>query len=160
MNKQQQHYNSINDIYRNHYYDSTAMRYRKKFLFDFLFKDINFNDLKIADIASGAGHNSLSIIKKFPNAKTVGFDISDKACAEYRENTGNESIKVDLTEQQDFKQEFDIVIVIGGLHHCVSNLKQTMNNINNMLKPGGYFSITDFRGKEEMETCIYGIVAN
>src|ERR1700719_726634 len=137
--RQKQHYTEIHDAFEAHYYDATSMEYRSRFMYRWLFEGIDFRNARIADLACGSGYNSLALKERFDGAQTVGFDISEPACASYRRVTRNEAHVVDLTRPAEFSEKYDGAIVVGGLHHCVVDLAQTLRNVAAMLKPGGHF---------------------
>lgn len=141
--RQKEHYEAIHDRYEAHYYDPTAMRYRRTFFYDWLLRNIDLNGKLVADLACGSGHNSLLLREKFPAVQTVGYDISAKACEAYRAFTGSEAHEIDLTKPADLSTHYDAVIIIGGLHHCVGNLNATLTNIASMLKSGGQFIMVE-----------------
>ncbi|MEH2622374.1 SAM-dependent methyltransferase [Bradyrhizobium sp. AZCC 1719] len=136
--RQKQHYADIHDAYEAHYYDASSMRYRSRFIYDWLFDRIDLSNASIADLACGSGHNSLAVMERFSGVRTVGFDISEPACASYQRTTGNAAQVLDLTRPAEIKEQFDGAIVVGGLHHCVMDLGQTLRNIAAMVKPGGH----------------------
>lgn len=138
-NKQKAHYENIHDDYSNHYYDDESLEYRKKFILEPMFKGINLENAMIADLAAGIGMTSSIMGDYFPNAKFTGFDISSKACSEYKEKLGFPSYEVDLTKNYNSDLKFDAAIVIGGLHHCISDIETTINNIGKLIKKDGYF---------------------
>jgi SAM-dependent methyltransferase len=136
--RQKQHYTEIHDAYEAHYYDASSMKYRSRFIHDWLFDGVDLNNASIADLACGSGHNSLAAMERFSGIRTVGFDISEPACASYQRTTGNAAHVLDLTRPAEIDQQFDSAIVIGGLHHCIVDLPQTLRNIAAMVKPGGH----------------------
>ncbi len=136
-NSQKIHYEMIHDDYAKHYYDPTSMEFRDKFMYKYLFKGLDLNNKKVADLASGSGYNSLALMKYFPKVQVFGFDISKKACQDYKKTVGRPAYEIDLTKKTDLKEEYDCAMIIGGLHHCVSDLEATFENISAILKPGG-----------------------
>jgi SAM-dependent methyltransferase len=114
------------------------MKYRSRFMYDWLFDGVDLTNKKVVDLACGSGHNSLAILERFRGAQTTGFDISEPACESYRRTTGNAAQVMDLTRPTESPEVFDAAIVIGGLHHCITNLPQTLRNIAGMIKPGGH----------------------
>lgn len=137
--RQKEHYDNILDEYDIHYYDSVSAAYRNRFIFDKLFKDLDMNDKRIADLASGSGHNSIAILQRYPKAAPFGMDISEQACVQYKKNVGRDSFCADLTDPAaDLPEPADIAIIIGGIHHCVSDLDGTFKNLSRILKPGGH----------------------
>ena len=89
------------------------------------------------DVACGSGFNTLLLQRRFSNLRATGVDISPSACAAYTRITGCPAVHADLTTPQEWTDRFDAAIVIGGLHHCVANLPQTMENLASALRPGG-----------------------
>lgn len=140
---QRTHYERIYDAYERHYYDPTAIRYRERFIYSWLFDGLDLNGKTVADLASGSGHNSLAILRRFPGALVTGFDVSPSACRDYTRNTGRPAVLCDLTKPIETADRFDCALVIGGLHHCVSNLKTTLEYISRLVKPGGTFLLVE-----------------
>jgi len=135
--QQKQHYQNIHAVYEDHYYDAQSMAFRERFYYDPLFDGVDLNDCAIADLACGSGHNSLALLRRFPRAALTGFDISTAACEDYQRNVGRPCFEVDLTRPLVNPGIFDAVMVVGGLHHCVTDLPTALSNIAMMLKPGG-----------------------
>jgi SAM-dependent methyltransferase len=135
--RQKAHYERIHDAYNAHYYDHHSLRYREQFIFEPLLEGLDLNDRDVLDIASGSGHNTLLLKARFPRLRAVGLDISSAACREYGALTGATAVQGDLTRPLVLSQQFDVAVVIGGLHHCVVNLPQTIDNLAALLKPGG-----------------------
>ncbi len=138
-NKQKEHYDRILAEYNAYYFDKWSMRYRDEFVFGPMWDGLDLNGKHVADLACGSGINSVSIRERFPQVKVTGFDISPTACAEYERNTGFAARECDLTKPLKVAPEFDAAMVIGGLHHCVADLPQTLNNVASMLVSGGLF---------------------
>jgi len=134
---QKVHYEKIHDEYEKHYYDYWSMAYRERFIYDIMFRGLDLNGKRVAELASGSGHNSLAALKRFPQAELTGFDISARACASYRELLHSEAIEIDLTKPLPVNKKFDYVFISGGLHHCISDLDKTFENISDLLVPGG-----------------------
>ena len=136
---QQSHYETIHDEYELHYYDKWSLEFRNQFVYNVIFSNINLNGKTVADLASGSGHNSLALLKRFPQASVNGFDISRKACEAYKTNVGSEAYQLDLTSKIDFDRKFDAAMIFGGLHHCIGDLQGALVTVFNLLKPGGIF---------------------
>ena len=110
---------------------------RERFVYEFLFDGLDLNGKDVVDVAAGSGHNSLWVCSRFPEARLCGIDVSDKACAAYRELVGHEAHVFDLTSGQSFGRQFDVTMVFGGLHHCVSDLPGTLRTLAQLVRPGG-----------------------
>src|SRR4051812_12159153 len=142
-NAQSAHYHAIHDAYELHYYDSSSIAYRHRFLYKPLLEGLHLDQASVADLACGSGHNSLALRNYFPNVRTTGYDISEVACRDYRTNTGAPAHLVDLTRPFSPEVAHDAAIVIGGLHHCVVDLNATFENIARMIRPGGYLMMME-----------------
>ena len=134
---QKQHYESIHEAYESHYYDEQSMAYRERFYYAPLFAGLDLNECAVADLAAGSGHNSLALLKRFPKAEITGFEISTAACEAFRRNIGRPCIETDLTRPLNYPGQFDAVMIVGGLHHCVADLPMVFHNLAGLLKPGG-----------------------
>lgn len=137
-NPQQQHYESIHDDYEAHYYDVTSMQYRHHFIYGPLVGGLDLGNALVADLACGSGHNSLALRQYFPDVRTIGYDISEAACRDYRLRTGGQAEQVDLTRDYEPAECHDAALVIGGIHHCVMDLPTTFRNVARMVRPGGH----------------------
>jgi ubiquinone/menaquinone biosynthesis C-methylase UbiE len=135
--KQKTHYEKIHERYEDHYFDADSMSFREQFIYDVMFDGLDLNGKEVADLAAGSGYNSLWVQQRFPRARLCGFDISEKACASYRELLGTEAHVFDLTSGQVPASAFDLAMIFGGLHHCVSDLPGTIRTIAQLVRPGG-----------------------
>lgn len=136
-NIQKAHYEAMHDEYEQHYYDDTSLEYRRRFIFGPALHGIDLAGKRVADIACGSGWNTLLLKEVFPTAQFEGFDISARACADYRTNTGSKCHEQDLSVSGYSGEKFDAAVVIGGLHHMVNDLPAAIAGITEMLKPGG-----------------------
>src|ERR1700721_248328 len=109
-NPQESHYENVHDLYAEHYYDEESTCYRKKFLYDILFRGLDAGCKYVGDLCCGDGFNSLQLKQYFPAVKTEGFDISPTAIASYNRITGFEGHVADLLNPIDKKYHgrFDI----------------------------------------------------
>lgn len=136
-NRQKAHYQRIHDAYGAHYYDSTSLDYRRRFIFSEIAKRVDFSGLRIADLACGEGYNSVLLRERFPSASPEGFDISPAACIAYQRVVGSAAHQADLTQKIKPPGTFQGAIVIGGLHHCVANLPMALSNLAAFVEVGG-----------------------
>ena len=142
VNPQKAHYEAVHEAYADHYYDGESLAYRRKFIMQPLLEGIEAKGWLVADLACGSGYNSLLLREMKPGLELEGFDISDKAAADYRRLVGPAHV-ADLTLPFNAEARFDAVLVVGGLHHCVANLPQTLANIAGLVKPGGYLLMAE-----------------
>ena len=135
--RQAAHYDRILEDYDRHYYDRHSMLYRRRFILDPLLDGVDLSGKKVADLACGSGQTSLELAARFPEIQTTGFDISPEACRRYREAVGCPCHEMDLTRGYHGDERFDAAIIMGGLHHCISDLPAALATVRAMLKPGG-----------------------
>jgi SAM-dependent methyltransferase len=135
--RQAAHYDRILSDYDRHYYDPLSLEYRDRFILGPLLEGIDLSGLRVADLGCGSGETSLSIIARFPDVEVAGFDISPEACRRYREKVGRDCCELDLTRGYYSVETFDAAIIMGGLHHCVSDIPSALATAAGMLKPGG-----------------------
>lgn len=137
--RQEKHYAAVHEAYKNHYYDEFSIIYRRKFIYDPAFSGLDLNDLVVADLACGIGDGSLELLRRFPRALVSGFDVSVKAIEDYRK-LGLPATNFNLinpTHAAEWRAQFDVGMIWGGIHHCVTDLQITLQNIATMIKPGG-----------------------
>ncbi len=135
--RQRTHYEQIHDKYEAHYYDKHSLRYRERFLLAPLLNKIDLNDCDVLDLASGSGHNTMLLQRRFPRMRALGVDISESACLAFEQKTGWPAIQADFTRPISIDRQFDASVVIGGLHHMVANLPQALANLASVVRPGG-----------------------
>ncbi len=141
--RQKAHYESLHDDYEAHYYDEWSMRFRRRYMYDFLFANIDLSATTVADFACGSRHNSIELLRRYPAVRLHGYDVTEVACAAYHGNTGAPASAMDLTRPYAFQAEHDAAIVVGGLHHCVADLAQTLRNVAAAIKPGGWLFMVE-----------------
>lgn len=136
-NPQEQLFVKIHKEYAEHYYDKESIKYRENFVYKYMFDKEDLDNKHIAELCCGSGHNSLAILKYFPNANLTGYDISTPACDDYQNLVGHSAYVWDITKKRIDNFKYDFVIIFGGLHHCVQNLDIVLDNIQNMLNKNG-----------------------
>ena len=137
--RQAEHYDRILSAYDRHYYDEQSQAYREKFILNPLLEGCDLRGCRVADLASGSGHTSITLMKRFPGVSMTGFDISPSACEKYKVAVGRPCYQLDLTVGYTGEEVFDAAIIMGGLHHCISDLPSTLETVARMIKPGGHF---------------------
>jgi SAM-dependent methyltransferase len=70
----------------------------------------------------------------------LGFDYSESMVKIAQARKPNLTIEWnDVTVYQPAEGRFDLIILIGGLHHVYSQTSKVLENLRNALRPGGYF---------------------
>jgi SAM-dependent methyltransferase len=74
------------------------------------------------------------------NLDYVGFDYSDKMVEIARAEHPNLRLEHgDVTAYRPAGEPFDMIVLIGGLHHVFSRTAEVLRNLREALKPGGLF---------------------
>jgi len=141
--RQEAHYERIHDAYEAHYYDPTAIAYRERFFLDPLLAGLDLDGRRVVELASGSGHNSIALRTRFPTVELTGLDISPRAIQAYQEIVGRPAVQFDLVADTWEGDRFDAGLVIGGLHHCVQDLRATLRNAARLITPGGYLMMME-----------------
>ncbi len=139
---QKDHFNRIASNYRRHYGDRWSQKYRHHFLNDPMFKEINLAGKTVLDAICGNGETTEYLLEK--GALVTGLDISQKAIKNYREKWPECATKCASILATGFPDNnFDCLVVVGGLHHLHPYILEAVNEIHRIIKPGGYFCFTE-----------------
>ena len=136
--RQRVHYEKIHGDYTKHYFDEYSLRYRRNFIYKHIFDVLDIENKEILDVACSSGFNTLEFKAVYPSIKATGLDISRSACEDYEKNTGRTAICHDLTQPLVDAGQFDVVMIFGGIHHCIADLETTMDNLKKLVRPGGH----------------------
>ena len=134
---QSKHYDRILSEYDAEYGDSLSLEYRQRFFLDPLLCGLNLNGKNVADLAAGSGHTTMALKRRFPEARIVGFDVSERAVRTYRDRTGCEAHVWDIGGPELPVEQFDVGIVVGGLHHCIRSIDTALRNLAFLVRPDG-----------------------
>ena len=111
----------------------------------------NFKQGRILDSGCGPGFIIIELAKRFNSSEFYGIDLSDpllEIANEKNKKTGLiervKFIKADVLSVPFPDNYFDFVININMLH-LVEDPVKMLNEIERILKPGGFFYITDLR---------------
>ena len=116
--RQQAHFESLHSLYERHQYHPAVMEYRRRFIYERMFRGMDLNGARVVELCSGSGHNSLYLKEKFPGVSLTGLDISRTACSDYETRVGEPCKLLDLTVPSGkIFDTFDVAFVVGGLHH-------------------------------------------
>ncbi|MDV2504345.1 MAG: class I SAM-dependent methyltransferase [bacterium] len=104
--------------------------------------------LKALDLGSGTGVLSYLILKAFPKAEVVAFDLSDKMLEVCAANLSAYSGRFTLREgnyaTDDIGEGYDVVVAGLTVHHLEHAQKQRLfERVLEALSPGGVFLMRD-----------------
>lgn len=110
------------------------------------FSQVGTKHPKILDLGCGAGYDS-KILNKF-GARVVGIDLSEKLIQIAKNEVKSCKFFVgDITEKMTSLGKFDGVACLATIIHVnIQKMKQTMQNIADVLKKGGLLLLSCYDG--------------
>lgn len=121
-------------------------------LYHNLVKDFELSGKHIVEVGCGRGGGLSYITRTFAPASALGIDLEKKA-ADFGNNfyniKGMRFLQGDAQNLPLKDESCDIVINVESSHRY-PEMAKFLSHVYRILKPGGYFLITDFRKAEEM----------
>jgi 2-polyprenyl-3-methyl-5-hydroxy-6-metoxy-1,4-benzoquinol methylase len=143
VEQQRKHFDNIADIYYSARQNKNHLRY-KKLLWQKFFKDFEWNKKETFVLEPMCGYSEGKDILS-QNLKTKilyeGFDYSQPLINEvHKKNPEINIYKQDITKFKP-KKKYDIIIIIGGLHHVYRHTSSVLSTLNDALKKNGYLIV-------------------
>lgn len=136
---QKEHYDRIAALYEAHYWDTSSVKYRLKFIYDPLFEGLDLAGKRVLDAMCGGGSRTVSYLLS-KGARVTGLDISGEEIKSFQKFWPDcEAVCASILDSGFEDETFDCVAVIGGLHHMHPRLNETVEEIHRILKVGGLF---------------------
>jgi SAM-dependent methyltransferase len=134
---QQNHYDQISAAYEAHYGDACSLEYRRRFIYEPMFEGVDLAGVKVLDAMCGGGQTTEYLLSR--GAQVTGLDLSQQVISSYKGRWANcQAIQRSLLDSGLPDDYFDCVVIVGGLHHTHPHLVAAVQEINRVLKPGGY----------------------
>ncbi len=135
---QQQHYERIAADYDAHYNDEYSQKYMKDVVFEPMFNGIDLRNKKVLEAMCGGGQTAKYLLGK--EAKVTGLDISPQQTVHFKNrHKETEVICASMLDSGIESESFDIVSVVGGIHHMPPYTDESILEIHRILKPNGFF---------------------
>ncbi len=139
---QRAHYEEIGAAYEVHYSDPTSREYRDRFFHEPMFRGLDLAGKTALDGMCGSG--SLSVYLSQQGAQVSGLDISPTQMAMYADKLPHcQAVCGSMMESGLPDASFDLIAVVGGLHHLHPQLPQAIDEVHRLLKPGGWFCFVE-----------------
>jgi len=121
-------------------------------LYHSLVKDVELNGKHIVEVGCGRGGGLSYITRTFGPASALGIDIEKKAADFGNAHYGINVMRFMQGDAQNLPlkdESCDVVINVESSHRY-PEMGKFLSHVYRILKPGGYFLITDFRRAEDM----------
>lgn len=122
-------------------------------LYDFIASGVEIKDKSILEIGCGRGGGLSYINRTYKPKSAIGIDLNQKAINFCKSFYHGENITFKQGDAQilNFSDNcFDVVINVESSHRY-PEVDKFINEVNRVLKPGGFFLFTDFRHKSKLE---------
>ncbi len=113
----------------------------------------NLDGCKVLEVGSGRGGGSSYVKRYLKPAEMIGLDIANSAVkfCKKRHKVEGLSFEQGNAEALPFNDEsFDLVINVES-SHAYGSVEKFVQEVKRVLKPEGFFSITDHREKDRFE---------
>jgi SAM-dependent methyltransferase len=135
--QQQEHYDNIAAEYEEHYSDEYSVEYRRRFIYEPMFAELELEGKKVLDAMCGSGQTTEYLLKR--GAKVTGLDISNEVIEKFKTRWTNvTALQRSLLDSGLANNSFDYVVIVGGLHHIHPNVNRAVQEIHRVLRPGGH----------------------
>ncbi len=134
---QNSHFSKIAVQYAAHYDDVHSSEFRRIFLYPKLFGDLDIANKKVLDAMCGSGQITSFLLGR--NCEVHALDMEKKFTDSLKKRFDLASITTCSILKTPYSDEsFDIITIIGGLHHLHPKLEEGLQEVTRILKPGGY----------------------
>lgn len=135
---QQQHYEVIAADYDSHYNDGHSRAYMRRFAFEPMFGGLDLAGKNVLEAMCGGGQTTRYLLDR--GARVTGFDISPQQTSHFKIRHPDADVRCGSILNSGFdSNSFDVVSVVGGIHHLPPHIDQGITEIHRILKPGGSF---------------------
>lgn len=139
---QQEHYDRIASEYDRHYSDETSREYRRLFWNERMTVDLELSGRQVLEAMCGMGSVTDLLLRR--GACVTGLDISEAMMAGFLSRWPEaRAVTASLLDTRLPAESFDVVIVVGGLHHLQPHVDAAIDEIHRLLKPGGHFCFVE-----------------
>lgn len=135
---QQTHYERISADYDAHYNDKYSREYMLTFVFEQMFNGLDLQGSVLLEAMCGGGQTTNYVRER--GANVTGLDISPQQAAHFLRRHPDSSVLCGSILDTSFADNtFDVISVVGGVHHMPPNVNECIAEIHRILKPGGSF---------------------
>jgi ubiquinone/menaquinone biosynthesis C-methylase UbiE len=133
---QEAHYDNIISLYDSHYHDAESEKYREEFLNPHLFKNIDLAGKEVMEAMCGSGACGDFLVRN--HASITALDISSNALSIYQEKRPQtRTVHASATKTNLPANTYDIICIVGGLHHLPPHTMEGIKEFHRLLRPNG-----------------------
>jgi SAM-dependent methyltransferase len=139
---QADHYNRIAEMYAEHYGDRYSQEYRVRFINRHLFEGIDLKGKTVLEAMCGSGETTRYMLDK--GAVVVGLDVSQSEIDKFKSRwPAADGVCSSIFETNFEDASFDVVVVVGGLHHLHPHVSDAIVEMHRILKKDGYLCFVE-----------------
>ena len=139
---QQQQYDKLAELYQSHYSDQTSERYRRKFIDEPMLASVELKGKKVLEAMCGSGQTTGYLLEQ--GAEVTALDLSPDLVESFKQRwPGCKAHCASIYQTGFTDQSFDVVVIVGGLHHLHPDIDTAMVEVHRVLKPGGMFCVME-----------------
>jgi len=136
------HYDRLIELYEVHATDPATMRYRRRFIDEPLLRGIELEGRDVLEAMCGSGHSTEYLLER--GANVTGIDVSAEAIELFRRKwPQSEAVVASIMDPPLQDESFDVIVVVGGLHHVHPHVDEAIEHMGRLLKPGGFLCFSE-----------------
>ncbi len=140
--KQKNHFDHIAGEYEANYDDEYSSKYRNLFINKPMLDSLGLKDKIVLEALCGSGQTTEYLLSR--GAQVIGLDISEKLVESFKKRWPSaQVVQKSIFDTHFESNSFDVVVIVGGLHHLHPCVPEAMNEIYRVLKTGGYFCFAE-----------------
>jgi len=140
LKRQQEHFDSISHIYTESRNSGNHIFLKDK-IWEYLFEKIDLKGEKLLILEAMCGFaDSYRMVKKHAKFNFIyeAFDYSENMVNEAKKQVPGLNVYHQDVTTFVAKDKYDVILIIGGLHHVYNHRFIVANNVSNALKKNGY----------------------
>jgi SAM-dependent methyltransferase len=139
---QQLHYDRLDTRYERHYGDVCSLDYREKYINERMFAGLELDGKHVLEAMCGSGQTTGHLLSR--GARVTGLDVSPQQVNSFnRRWPGVEARCASIFDSKIAAGSFDLVAIVGGLHHLHPKCALGISEIYRLLRPGGWFCFAE-----------------
>ncbi len=140
--EQREHFDKLADDFEAYYDDAWSHAYRDQFIYRKLFNNIPLGDKEVLEAMCGSGQTTYFLMQR--GGRVTGLDISPELIRRFRNKWPQaHAVCASFLSSGLPSDAYDVVVVIGGLHHLHPFVSKAMDEVHRLLRPGGFFCFAE-----------------